>query len=34
MPLPPPPADALIMTGYPISSAIFTACLASAITPR
>ena len=29
MPLPPPPADALIMTGYPISSAVFLPSKAS-----
>ncbi len=34
MPLPPPPAEALIITGKPISSAIFTACLSSSMTPR
>src|SRR5665213_3099857 len=34
MPLPPPPAEALIMTGYPICSAILTACLSSSMTPR
>ena len=34
MPLPPPPAEALIITGKPISSAIFRACRASAISPR
>ena len=34
MPLPPPPAEALIITGKPISSAILVASLASLITPR
>ena len=34
MPLPPPPAEAFIMTGKPISCAILTACFSSSITPR
>ncbi len=34
MPLPPPPAEALIITGKPISAAILAACLSSSMTPR
>ncbi len=33
MPLPPPPAVALISTGKPISWAIFRACFSSSIKP-
>ena len=33
MPLPPPPALALIITGYPILSAILTASLVVVMTP-
>ncbi len=34
MPLPPPPAEALIITGKPISVAIFTASAVVAMAPR